>query len=170
MSDEVFDVFKRQMAYVKSPLNARVESRNASKPDWIREKSTFDAGYEAGRVSAYLSLPARRQASVSARGDLSRRLGRPGMLMPPEADAINYVSRVKIPVLMLGGRHDYIFPLETAQKPMFDRLGTPADQKRHVVFDSGHNNFPRSETIREVLGWLDRYLGPINTPAAAPSK
>ena len=81
--------------------------------------------------------------------------------LPPEADAINYVSRVKIPVLMLGGRHDYIFPLETSQKPMFDRIGTPADQKRHVVFESGHVDFPRSELIREVLGWLDRYLGPV---------
>ena len=80
--------------------------------------------------------------------------------MPPEGDAINYVSRVKIPVLMLGGRHDYIFPLETAQKPMFERLGTPAEHKRQVIFDSGHTNFPRSESIREVLGWLDRYLGP----------
>jgi dienelactone hydrolase len=33
--------------------------------------------------------------------------------MPPEANAINYVSRATIPVLMLGGRHDYIFPLDT---------------------------------------------------------
>jgi hypothetical protein len=66
-----------------------------------------------------------------------------------------------MPVLMLGGNHDYIFPPETAQKPMFDRLGTPADRKRLVIFDAGHGNFPRSETIREVLGWLDRYLGPV---------
>ncbi|MND07347.1 hypothetical protein D3C83_292550 [compost metagenome] len=64
---------------------------------------------------------------------------------------------------MFGGRHDYIFPLETAQKPMFERLGTPAEHKRHVVFDAGHGNFPRSEVIREVLGWLDRYLGPVAT-------
>ena len=83
--------------------------------------------------------------------------------LPPEADAINYVSRVKIPTLILGGRHDYVFPLETSQKPMFERLGTPADQKRHVVFDAGHTNFPRAEVIREMLGWLDRYLGPVNS-------
>ena len=87
--------------------------------------------------------------------------GFPYRFLPPEADAINYVSRVKIPVLMLGGRHDYVFPLETSQKPMFNRLGTPADQKRHVVFESGHIDFPRSELIREVLGFLDRYLGPV---------
>lgn len=28
-------------------------------------------------------------------------------IMPPEADAITYVSRVKILILMPGGRHDY---------------------------------------------------------------
>ena len=84
-------------------------------------------------------------------------------LMPPEADAMNYVSRAKIPILMLGGRHDYIFPLEAAQKQMFERLGSPADQKRHVVFDAGHTNFPRADMIREVLAWLDRYLGPVGT-------
>jgi hypothetical protein len=46
---------------------------------------------------------------------------------------------------------------------MFADLGTPADKKRHVVFDTGHVDFPRSETIREVLGWLDTYLGPVHT-------
>jgi hypothetical protein len=55
VSSEVFDVFKRQMAYVKTPLNARVESRDSSRPDYLREKITFDAGYEAGRVATAVS-------------------------------------------------------------------------------------------------------------------
>jgi hypothetical protein len=46
-------------------------------------------------------------------------------------------------------------------------LGTPPAQKRHVVFDSGHVDFPRSELIREVLGWLDKYLGPVHGPSAS---
>ena len=71
-------------------------------------------------------------------------------------------TRVTIPVLMLGGKHDYIFPLETSQRPMFDRLGTPDDRTKHVIYDAGHN-FPRGQVIGEVLGWLDRYLGPVNT-------
>jgi hypothetical protein len=40
-----------------------------------------------------------------------------------------------------------------------------AEQKRHVIFEAGHTNFPRAEVIREVLGWLDRYLGPVDTAA-----
>jgi pimeloyl-ACP methyl ester carboxylesterase len=81
--------------------------------------------------------------------------------MPPEADAINYVSHVTMPILMIGGRHDYVMPLETTQKPLFERFGTPSDRKKHIVMESGHTDFPRSELIRDVLGWLDRYLGPV---------
>ena len=78
----------------------------------------------------------------------------------PEVDQINFVSRVKIPVLMLNGRYDAIEPLETAQLPMLQLLGTPEGQKRHVVYDSGHG-LPRNESIKEILNWLDEHLGPI---------
>jgi dipeptidyl aminopeptidase/acylaminoacyl peptidase len=80
--------------------------------------------------------------------------------LPAETDAVNYVPHVKIPVLMMTGRHDYVFPFETSQKPLFELLGTPAANKRHVVFDAGHDPLPRSQTVREMLDWLDRYLGP----------
>ena len=43
---------------------------------------------------------------------------------------------------------------------MFDLLGVPADQKRRVAYDTGHN-IPRPDLIRESLDWLDRYLGPV---------
>jgi formylglycine-generating enzyme required for sulfatase activity/pimeloyl-ACP methyl ester carboxylesterase len=291
VSDEVFDVFKRQFSRVKSALNPRVESSDASGKDWIRDKISFDAGYDKSRVSAYLFLPRNakppyqlviyfpgassfvgRTSSdalqpggyvelhaggyldfilksgralvwpvyegsyerwdpllslqgeeylqafrtrmlhwrydlgntldvLSARGDidigniayaglsfgaslplpllaLESRLKVAVLIasgfwyreVPPEADAINYVSRVTMPVLMLGGRYDYVFPLETSQMPLFDRFGTPADRKRHVVVGSGHMDFPRSELIREVLGWLDSYLGPVKTTAPSQTQ
>ncbi len=81
--------------------------------------------------------------------------------MPAEMDAVNYVSRVHMPTLMLNGRHDYIFPFETSQKPLFELLGTPAAHKRHVVYEAGHDPLPRSQLVREILDWLDRYLGPV---------
>jgi eukaryotic-like serine/threonine-protein kinase len=83
--------------------------------------------------------------------------------LPPEADGVNYASRITMPVLMVGGRHDYVLPYEMTQRPLFEQLGTPANQKRHVVFEAGHVNFPRAELIREVLAWLDRYLGPVDS-------
>ena len=63
---------------------------------------------------------------------------------------------------MIGGRYDYVFPLETSQQPLFELLKTPGDRKRHFISESGHMDFPRSALIREVLSWLDRYLGPVN--------
>jgi serine/threonine protein kinase/class 3 adenylate cyclase/predicted esterase len=66
---------------------------------------------------------------------------------------------VKIPVLMLNGKFDYLYPVETTQKPFFDRLGTPPAHKRHVLYDAGHNPFPRAESLRDILDWLDRYQG-----------
>lgn len=66
-----------------------------------------------------------------------------------------------MPVLMLNGRHDLVFPHETHQKAFLERLGTPPEDKRHVVWDVGHFGFPIGEFIREQLDWMDRYLGPV---------
>ena len=66
-----------------------------------------------------------------------------------------------MPVLLLGGRNDFYFPVETSQVPLFKLLGTPAEHKRHVIFEGAGHVPPRIEVIREILDWLDRYLGPV---------
>ncbi len=63
---------------------------------------------------------------------------------------------------MLNGRHDFYFPLERSQAPMFRLLATPPADKRHRIFESGHVPNERQEVIKEILDWLDRYLGPPN--------
>jgi dienelactone hydrolase len=78
----------------------------------------------------------------------------------PEAQEINYVSRIKIPTLMLNGRYDMIFPLETNVRPAFKLLGTPEKDKKLVVYDTDHY-VPKKEVIKESLDWLDRYFGPV---------
>jgi dienelactone hydrolase len=78
----------------------------------------------------------------------------------PEADAINYIGRVKQPTLILNGELDFFFPSETSQKPFFQLLGTPPDRKKRLVFPGGHS-VPRTEMIKESLQWLDTYLGPV---------
>lgn len=78
----------------------------------------------------------------------------------PEVDQINFISRVTIPTLMLNGRYDFFIPMDTAQIPAFQLLGTPAEDKRQVFYNTGHD-IPRVELIREVLSWLDKYLGPV---------
>ena len=78
----------------------------------------------------------------------------------PEVDQINFIPRVTQPVLMLNGKHDMFFPVETSQKPMFNLLGTPSKDKKIVICESGHL-VPRTEFVRESLIWLDKYLGPV---------
>ncbi len=75
----------------------------------------------------------------------------------PEADAINYVTRVTQPTLMLNGELDFYFPKETSQRPMYEMLGTPDEHKRWMTFPRAHS-VPRVEMVREVLAWLERYL------------
>jgi len=78
----------------------------------------------------------------------------------PEADQINYVSRVKIPTLMLNGKYDTILIPDTSSKPMFDLLGTPAQDKQQKFYETDHIP-PTNEYIKETLAWLDHYLGPV---------
>jgi cephalosporin-C deacetylase-like acetyl esterase len=78
----------------------------------------------------------------------------------PEVDAINFAPHVKVPTLMLNGRYDYFFGVEKSQAPMFRLLGAPEKDKRHVVFEAGHV-VPRDLMSKDVLDWLDRYVGPV---------
>jgi dienelactone hydrolase len=76
----------------------------------------------------------------------------------PEVDPLNFVTRVRSPVLMLNGEYDIVFPLETSQQPMFELLGTDPEQKKHHITPAAHI-VPRDVLIRETLGWFDHYLG-----------
>ncbi|MFX0008621.1 MAG: SUMF1/EgtB/PvdO family nonheme iron enzyme, partial [Candidatus Hermodarchaeota archaeon] len=78
----------------------------------------------------------------------------------PEVRGLNYVTRVRVPTLMLNGKYDVLCPPETASRPMFDLLGTPAEDKRIIFYETDHIP-PRTEYIRETLAWLDEYLGPV---------
>jgi serine/threonine protein kinase/cephalosporin-C deacetylase-like acetyl esterase len=82
----------------------------------------------------------------------------------PQTDFINYAPHVRIPVLMLNGEYDSIFPLDQTVKPMFDMLGTPAKNKELKVFPTDHIPGKR-DFIRETLAWYDRYLGPVSMKA-----
>ena len=78
----------------------------------------------------------------------------------PEVDPLHYLPRVRTPVIMLNGRHDFFFPMETAQEPFYQLIGSPAEHKRYIVYEGGHD-VPRTQLIAESLAWLDKYLGPV---------
>jgi hypothetical protein len=86
----------------------------------------------------------------------------------PEVEPINYVTRVRTPTLMLNGRYDNLIGLEQGIRPLFQLLGTPAKDKRLILYDTDHIP-PRAEYVRETLAWLDAYLGPVGRgPLPAP--
>jgi len=118
-------------------------------------------GYYGASLGAihgpYLALENRVRAAVLADGAF------PPSRWRPEIDPLNFAPRLKIPVLMINGRYDFVQPLETQQKPMFRSFGTNDLDKRHVVLDTTHYAMvARSEVVREVLGWFDKYLGPLH--------
>ncbi len=127
-----------------------------TRPDLDHEKLGY-YGYSWGAAMGAIvpAVEPRFKACVLALGglDFQRSL--------PEVDTINFVSRVKQPVLMLNGRYDFFFPVESTQEPFFRLLGSKKDQKKHLLYDTGHN-IPRNELIKETLNWFDQYLGPVN--------
>lgn len=126
-----------------------------TRPELNREKVAY-YGYSWGAVMGGL-IPAvepRIKVNVLALGglDFQRPL--------PEVDVINFLPRVKQPTLMLNGRYDFFFPVQSSQDPLYRFLGSKKEEKKHLIFEAGHN-IPRNELIKETLNWLDEYLGPV---------
>ncbi|HSF18640.1 MAG TPA: protein kinase [Vicinamibacteria bacterium] len=111
--------------------------------------------FGAWRGPIFLAVDERFQAAILSSGGFVH------WNFLPEADMLNFAPRVRTPVLMMNGRYDEIFPLDSSQLPLFHLLGTPAKDKKHVIFDGGHEGGPPAEDIRESLDWLDKYLGSV---------
>ncbi len=78
-------------------------------------------------------------------------------------DQADFAPRLKLPTLLVNGRYDYTFPVERAQDPLFDLLGTPPAEKSHVILDTPHDvTEQRPQLVKAVLDWLDQYLGRLN--------
>lgn len=104
-------------------------------------------------------LPAgedRFQASILPAGGFDLFNSRPR----PEVSELTYVTRVKVPTLMMDGRYDSYFDYDESIKPMFDLLGTPDEHMELKLYDTDHIP-PKNEFIKETLAWLDCYSGPI---------
>jgi dipeptidyl aminopeptidase/acylaminoacyl peptidase len=117
----------------------------------------FGTSFGAVMAAFGLAVEKRFKAAVIWSGGL------PLSLAPrlPEAEPFNYLPRVTTPLLMLNGREDFTFPVESSQRPMFRLLGTADQDKRHVLFDGGHIH-PFARVEKDTLEWLDKYLGPTH--------
>jgi eukaryotic-like serine/threonine-protein kinase len=128
----------------------------ATRPDVDSTRIGY-VGLSMGASTAVplLAVEPRIKAAVLQSG------GVPSEAFPPLMDVVNHAPRVRIPVLMFNGRWDEIMPIAKSQEPLFRLLGSPAADKRHVLYDFGHGSPPRGEVLRETLGWYDKYLGPV---------
>ena len=124
-----------------------------TRPDIDRERlAYFGVSFGARLGPIALALEKRFKAAVLWSGGFQ--MGR----SLPEVDEVNYAPRVTTPVLMLNGRDDFTFPIESSQVPMFQMLGTPDKDKRRILYDGGHI-FPFARVEKDTLDWFDRYLG-----------
>jgi predicted esterase len=126
--------------------------------DYLESRDDIDAdsvafmGLSGGAWIAPMVLAAEDRFGVAVliAGGLHR-----GMTAP-------WAHRVTTPVLLLCGRYDSTFPVESTQKPFMALLGTPEEHKRHVIYEeAGHLPLPRGPMIKETLDWLDRYQNSV---------
>jgi eukaryotic-like serine/threonine-protein kinase len=127
-----------------------------TRSDIDRERLAF-YGFSWGGIEGPISLAldSRFKTAVLADGGCS-----PEKTLP-EADPINFAPNIKIPVLMINGRYDFVIPFGTCQQPFFRLLGTLPVDKRQVLLESGHG-LPFTPWFKETLDWLDHYLGRVN--------
>jgi dienelactone hydrolase len=132
--------------------------------DYLDSRADIDAartgyfGFSRGATynPIVLALESRVKTAVFLSGGISQRHD-----IHPMGDLVNYAPRIRTPLLMISGRFDHIRPYERSQKRLLELLGTPADQKSHIVFDAGHYAFPPNTVARDASNWFDRHLGPV---------
>ena len=127
-----------------------------SRPDIDAERlDYYGMSWGGGWANLVLAVEDRFKAAIVEVGGL-----RLEPEVRPEVRMVYYTPRITLPVLMLNGEYDLAFPLELNVRPMFTMLGTPAKDKRLVVYPTDHF-IPTDEFLKESLAWLDKYLGPV---------
>ena len=146
----------REIAIQRGKDLQRVVDFIESRPDLDRQR----IGYYGLSLGAYhgligMAIEPRIKASVLAGGGLVT------WSPPAEVDPFNFAPRIRVPTLMINGRTDFHYPMETAQLPLFRMLGVPPEHKRHAPLQGGHIPDNLHDLLREALDWFDRYLGPV---------
>jgi len=128
-----------------------------TRPDIAHDRLGF-FGISGGAQIGVLALAVEPRLRVGVLAET----GLPYWAKPAQINEVNFAPRIHVPVLMLNGRDDFIFPQETRQLPLFRMLGSPEKDKVHVLYGTGHAG-PTQQYIKNTLEWFDRYLGPTGS-------
>lgn len=129
----------------------------SSRDDIDMQRLAFHGlSYGASRSMFALAVEPRFRTAMLVSTGIS-----PTAHLPPEIQQVDYLARVRIPVLFVTGRNDFTFPYETAQKPFFEYLGTPGSDKRHVALEWGHLPPGYTELSRQLIDWSNQRLGSV---------
>jgi len=79
----------------------------------------------------------------------------------PESNPINFAPQIRLPIIMMNGIYDEIFPFEPNVKVAFRLFGTPEKEKYLKSYPSSHYLLTTYIWIKDTLDFLDRYLGPV---------
>ncbi|MCH7891789.1 MAG: alpha/beta hydrolase, partial [Gemmatimonadetes bacterium] len=103
-------------------------------------------GVTEAQVTAYaepLNSPAHRTALIKTAGKL----------IPPDlAEVTKRIPEIKLPTLLLWGRHDWVVPLEVAERLLADLPGAQLE----IIEDCGH--VPPEEIPKESLEIVLKFL------------
>jgi hypothetical protein len=52
--------------------------------------------------------------------------------------------------------------VEASQLPLFHLPGTQEKDKKRMLYGGAHNIYARLDLARDMLDWMDHYLGPVD--------
>jgi dipeptidyl aminopeptidase/acylaminoacyl peptidase len=156
-------MYERQVERQQSKLNWAREAfleaaRDARRAvDYLQSRKDIDGqslafvggSWGATWAPIALAVEPRFKACVMITGGLHN------TTFPPEVDPFNFAPQVVIPVLMLNGQYDWIFPVETSQEPLYRALGSK--DKKIIRYESGHG-LPK-QAWSAAYEWLDEHFG-----------
>jgi dienelactone hydrolase len=77
----------------------------------------------------------------------------------PGANQADFAPRIKAPTLLISGRFDWIF---LGKQALLKLIGAPPADKKAVLLETAHDvSEQRADLVREVITWLDKYLGKV---------
>jgi len=130
--------------------------------DYIYQNDSLDnnkiayTGFSWGGLRAPFILEVENRINLGIIGSCGLKKWPPD---PDWRDMIHYLPRVKVPILLMGGRYDGSYPVPD-QQAFVDYLGTPDNDIRWVTFPTGHY-LPAADRINESLAFLDKYFGKV---------